>query len=54
MNWAELAQEFPVPKCDAARAVNFDGVLIVLADLHDTARLVPFVGVGACLVLYAD
>ena len=44
MNWAELAQEFPVPKCDSARSVNLDRVLVVLTYLNDTARLVPFVG----------
>ena len=54
MNWAELAQEFPVPKCDSARSVNLDRVLVVLTYLNDTARLVPFVGVKSCLVLYAD
>ena len=54
MNWAELAQEFPVPKCDSARSVNLDRVLVVLTYLNDTARLVPFVGVRSCLVLYAD
>ena len=39
MNWAELAQEFPVPKCDSARSVNLDRVLVVLTYLNDTARL---------------
>ena len=44
MNWAELAHEFPVLKCDFARFVNLGRVLVVLTYLKDTARLVPFVG----------
>ena len=52
--WAELAQEFSVPKCDSARFVNLDRVLVVLTHLNDTARLVPFVGMMSCLILLAD
>ena len=29
MNGAELAQDFPVPKCDSARSVNLDRVLVL-------------------------
>ena len=29
-NWAERAHEFPVPKCDSARSVHHDRVLVVL------------------------
>ena len=44
VTWVELAQEFPVPKCDSARSVDLDRILVVLTYLNDTARLVPFVG----------
>ena len=52
MNWAELVQEFPVPKCDSARSVNLDRVLVVLTYVNDIARHVPFVGVRSCLILH--
>ena len=54
VNWAEFAQEFPVPKCDSARSVNLDCGLVVLSYLNDTTGLVPFVWMRSCLILHAD
>ncbi len=43
-----------IPDGDAAIAVHFDAVLVVLPHFHYHAGFVPLGGVAACLVLHKD
>ena len=46
-----LPEELPIPEGHSSCAIHSDHVLVELADLDDGARLVPFFGLRACLVL---
>ena len=54
LNGVILSEEFAVTEGDSSRTVNTYDILIELFYLHYQACLIPFSGVRASLVLYAD
>ena len=50
-HWDVLPEKFLIPEGHSSCAIHSDHVLVELADLNNGARLVPFFGLRACLVL---